>query len=127
MAKRKYKDFDKMFSEIHHDTTSLKVYGKFYTIEKAIPAEFVLELAKYENTEDIPETLLIKTGRRIFGEKALKEWCNHSDFTADMLGEIIKWAFTEIMGKGEDEEEEEDFEELTEDDMGASATTKRKN
>ena len=108
-----YKDFDAMFAEMKQETIPFKAFGKVYHINKRIPASIVLELSRREKGGTLDNDFMLNAGLQIFGNDILNELCAHHDFTVDMLGEMIKWAFEAINGKVEDEGEE-----LTEDDMG---------
>ena len=117
MAK-KYKDFDAMFAEMNHETIPFKAFGKIYEIPKKIPASVVLEMARREKDDTLDNVFLFKTAAAIFGQKCLDELTAHTEFSAEMLSEMIRWAFQAINGKTDDD----DLEELTEDDTGAVET-----
>lgn len=114
MAKQNFKNFDRMFSEMKHETIPFQVYGKTWHIKKAIPAVIVLEMARYEDGEGVPNSVLFRAARPIFGDQALNEWCAQPDFSADKLSAMIRWAFQAINS----EDEPDSPEPVTEDDMG---------
>lgn len=121
MANQKFKDFDAMFSEMTRETIPFKIFGKTYEIYKEIPASLVLELSRHEQNEDMSTMFLLKCGNMIFGEDVLNEICANPAFSAKMLGTLIRWAFNEINGNGE---HDEDGQEFTEDDTGAAPAAK---
>lgn len=108
----KFKSFDAFISEMKCETIPFEIFGKTYHIKKRIPAVIVLEMAKHEEGEAIPNSVLFKAANQIFGEKILAELCRHPDFSLDVLSEMIKWAFAAINGTAEEEE----MQEITEDD-----------
>lgn len=120
MAKSNYKNFDRMFSEMKQETIPFQVYGKTYRIKKAIPAAVVLEMARHEDDEGVPNSVLIRAAHSIFGDEALAEWCSRPDFSADRLGAMIRWAFQAINGQDEPDEPEP----VTEDDMDGESGRK---
>mgnify|MGYP003571249869 CR=1 FL=1 len=105
-----------MFAEMNRETIPFKIFGKTYEIYKEIPASLVLELARHEQDEDLGTAFLLKAGRAIFGDAMLDEICSNPSFSASQLGTLIRWAFQEINGNGENAG---DGEEITEDDTGA--------
>lgn len=94
----KFHDFDAQFSEMKKEKLYFQVFGKKYWIYKRIPAILPLEMARRENNEEIDTKTLISAAYTLFGEKNLKEWEKHQEFTVDMLGDMIKWAFEAING-----------------------------
>lgn len=108
-----YHDFDAQFAEMKREHVTFKFFGKEYSIPATIPAILPLELSRYEEGEGVPPSLMFKVIRLMFGDDVLAEWCEHREFTIDMLGEIIKVVFGKINGT-----EESDDEGVTEDDVG---------
>lgn len=115
----KFKDFDAMIAEMHHETEAFRIFGKEYHIKNDLPAIVVLEMSKYDDDVSIPTKVLIRAGRLIFGDDVLDELTAHPEFTTPVLFSMIRWAFS-VCGGGEEKE----MEEITEDDIGV---TKRKN
>lgn len=111
----KFKDFDAMFSEMKAETISFRAYGKMYHIRKEIPAIIVLEMARMENKATISPQLIFRAATAIFGEDTLRELCTKPGFSAKRLEKMVEWAFNAINGKADD-----DMQEMTEDDTGAS-------
>lgn len=111
----KFKDFDAMFSEMKAETLAFRAYGKMYQIRKEIPAAIVLEMARMESTDNIPTQMIFRAAAAIFGDKTLRELCAKPDFSANRLAKMVEWAFKTINGKPDD-----DMQEMTEDDTGAS-------
>lgn len=114
MANR-MKDFDNMFSEMKKETIPFKVYGKTYEIYKEIPAVIVLEMARHEDSDNMPSRLLFQAAEAIFGRETLDELCKQRDFSIVKLSKMVEWAFKAINGTDEDDEPEG----VTEDDTGA--------
>ena len=110
----KFKNFDAMLAQMKHETIPFQIFGKRYEIKKRIPAVVVLEMARHEEDETIPNKVLFEAGAQIFGKAIMDDLCKHEDFSVDVLGELIKWAFEAINGTEEDEPEA-----MTEDDVGA--------
>lgn len=119
MAK-KFKSFDAFISEMKCETIPFEIFGKIYHIKKRIPAVIVLEMAKHEEDEAMPNSITFKAANQIFGEKILAELCKHPDFTVEVLSEMIKWAFSAINGAADEEE----MQEITEEDSVAPIKSK---
>lgn len=111
----KFKDFDAMFSEMTAETIPFRAYGKIYHIRKEIPAVIVLEMARMEDGAAISPKMIFKAAAGIFGEEVLSELCKKPGFSAKKLEKMVEWAFAAINGKADD-----DMQEMTEDDSGAS-------
>lgn len=111
----KFKDFDAMFSEMKAETISFRAYGKMYQIRKEMPAVIVLEMARMESDAQLSSQLIFRTASAIFGEETLRELCSKPNFSANKLEKMVEWAFKTINGKPDD-----DMQEMTEDDTGAS-------
>lgn len=107
-----FKNFDAMLAQMKHETIPFQIFGKNYEIKKRIPAVVVLEMARHEESEAIPNKVLIEAGMQIFGKAIMDDLCKHEDFSVDVLSEMIKWAFEVINGT------EEEPEAVTEDDIG---------
>lgn len=122
MARKNIRNFDAMIAEMNHETIAFTMFGKTYEIEKRMPATVPLELARYEDEDNVPNGVLFRAANNIFGRETLRELCAHPQFTVDVLSELLKWAFDAINGKEEDARE---MEEMTEDDFGTA--TERKN
>lgn len=118
----KYKDFDAMFDEMTVEKVSFKAFGKMYSIDKAMPASIVLEMARQEKGGSISSEFLFRAARSIFGDDILNEISANKGFTVAKLEQLIKWAFETINGGDTTDAEEE---EITEDD--AAGGVKRKN
>lgn len=112
----KYFDFDRQFSEMKRETITLHLFGKDYTIPASIPAVIPLELSRYDDDAGVPTKAMFKIVRALFGDQALGEWTAHPEFSANMLGEVVKTTFKLISG----EDPEPEPEEITEDDRGAA-------
>lgn len=119
MAK-KFKNFDAFISEMKCETIPFEIFGKTYHIKKRVPAVIVLEMAKHEDSDSLPNSLVFKAANQIFGEKILAELCKHPDFTVEVLSEMIKWAFSAINGAADEEE----MQEITEEDSVAPIKSK---
>ena len=111
----KFKDFDAMFSEMTSETIPFRAYGKMYHIRKEVPAVIVLEMARMESKANVTPQLIFKAATAIFGEETLRELCSKPGFSAKKLEKMVEWAFNAINGKADD-----DMQEMTEDDTGAS-------
>lgn len=122
MARKNIRNFDAMIAEMNHETVAFTMFGKTYEIEKRMPATIPLELARYEDEDNVPNSVIFRAAKNIFGDDTLRELCEHPQFTVDVLSELIKWAFDAINGGGDDPHE---LEEMTEDDFGA--VSERKN
>jgi len=112
----KFFDFDRQFSEMRHDTVTLHVFSKDYTIPARIPAIVPLEMSRLEDADGVPSKVMIKISRVMFGDTVLDEWAAHADFTIDRLFEITTATFKLINGEDPDDEPEE----VTEDSAGGS-------
>lgn len=108
----KFIDFDRQFAQMQHDTITIQLFGKQYTVPAIIPAVVPLELARYDDQKAVPTKVILRAARLIFGD-ALDEWATHPEFSSDMLGDVIKGVFKMINGDADG-----DAEEITEDDAG---------
>ena len=110
----KYKDFDQMFAEMKVETIPFKAFGKVYQIRKEIPAVVVLNMARLEDGQSLPNRLIFEAAEQIFGRDTLNEFCAQPGLSADKLSAMMRWAFEAINGVEDSEPEA-----LTEDDIGA--------
>ena len=114
MAKKIFRSFDSFISEMKHETASFEMFGKTYEFEKRMPALIPLELARYDDEEDIPPNIMFRAAYVIFGKATIDDLCKHPGFDTEVLNELLKWAFVVINGKNTGE-----MVELTEDDTAA--------
>ncbi len=113
----RFYDFDRQFSEMKRETITLRVFGEDYTIPASVPAIIPLELSRYEAEDGVPTKVMFKIVRVLFGDATLDRWTVNPNFSADMLGEIIKTTFAMINGEDPTQTEPE---EVTEDSAGES-------
>ena len=113
MSKR-YRDFDAQFAEMRQEKITIRLYGKEYEFPAVIPAFIPLEMAKYSGAEGVPNGVMLRAARVMFGDAALDEWSSHADFDVSKLTAVMKAAFEMVNGEDEDEPEP-----VTEDDVSA--------
>lgn len=114
-----FKDFDAMFAEMEEEKLFFQLFGRRYEIKKRLPAAIVLRLARAEQEQPVEAGLMAEAAQALMGKKQFDELMANPDFSMDMLGEILKWAFEAIEGGGPGDGEPGDGEtgggEMTED------------
>ncbi len=90
-------DFDAMMAERQPQMVTLRVFGEDVVIPRAIPASVVLMLLREDEAAPIPTSVLMDAGKAVFG-KRLVAWLQRTDFSLDMLAELLKTTFELING-----------------------------
>ena len=98
MGKGDFRDFDAMLAEMEGETLCFQLFGRRYRMKKRLPAAIVLKLARAEPDQRVEAELLAQAARALLGQKQFDELMANEDFSMDLMGEILKWAFQKIDG-----------------------------
>lgn len=98
MGKGDFRDFDAMLAEMEGETLCFQLFGRRYRMKKRLPAAIVLKLARAEPDQRVEAELLAQAARALLGQRQFDELMANEDFSMDLMGEILKWAFQRIDG-----------------------------
>lgn len=98
MGKGDFRDFDAMLAEMEGETLCFQLFGRRYRMKKRLPAAIVLKLARAEPDQRVEAELLAQAARALLGQRQFDELMANEDFSMDLMGEILKWAFQKIDG-----------------------------
>lgn len=98
MGKGDFRDFDAMLAEMEGKTLCFQLFGRRYRMKKRLPAAIVLKLARAEPDQRVEAELLAQAARALLGQRQFDELMANEDFSMDLMGEILKWAFQKIDG-----------------------------
>ena len=98
MGKGDFRDFDAMLAEMEGETLCFQLFGRRYRMKKRLPAAIVLKLARAEPDQRVEAELLAQAARALLGQRQFEELMANEDFSMDLMGEILKWAFQKIDG-----------------------------
>lgn len=104
MGKGDFRDFDAMLAEMEGETLCFQLFGRRYRMKKRLPAAIVLKLARAEPDQRVEAELLAQAARALLGQRQFDELMANEDFSMDLMGEILKWAFQKIDGEPGDGE-----------------------
>lgn len=99
----KFVDFDQMIAEMRRERITFRVFGEDVSFPAQVPALVVLQLMRIPDGEGVPPEVLMYAAGQIFGAEVLEKWTNRSDFSMDMLAELLKAALRLINGDVLDE------------------------
>ena len=98
MGKGDFRDFDAMLAEMEGETLCFQLFGRRSRMKKRLPAAIVLKLARAEPDQRVEAELLAQAARALLGQRQFDELMANEDFSMDLMGEILKWAFQKIDG-----------------------------
>lgn len=91
-------DFDRFLAEKQKEYLSVRVDGRVYRVQRAIPALLPVLLARADAEQDRAGTgrVLMQLGDAMFGRKAIDGFCR-AGMTAEELNRLIEQTLTAIL------------------------------
>lgn len=114
---KKTLNFDNFMSEMNKETITVTVYGKEYEVPAEIPAMIPMMLARAESVDeemsDAKTSLTIfQAADAMFGKESVDEMCRKG-MTSNDMAQLLGQLFTLIQGTDDEEEDGEEFDDVT--------------